>query len=127
MPTANSPPNPTIAPKWAPPLEEPTLVQYFTQLISYEVEVVWHNARAQCLQEGGDLATILTEAESQALRYLEATNDALGDPCYGILKYRGVEYKCGTFANVLRFLCLCRDSHITFVSLSKHAFRTQRF
>jgi len=38
-----------------------------TELVYYSSQLKWHEARAACLQEGGDLATIRTEAENRAI------------------------------------------------------------
>ena len=67
MPTAAPTPVPTPEPTWEPPVLAPTPRDHNTELVYYSSTLNWHEARAACLQDGGDLVIIRTEAENRAV------------------------------------------------------------
>ena len=49
------------------PTAAPTPRDHNTELVYYSSTLNWHEARAACLQDGGDLVIIRTEAENRAV------------------------------------------------------------
>ena len=70
QPTAGPTPVVTSAPTYAPPIREPIRREHNSELVYTLEGLTFHEARAACLQEGGDLVTIRTEAENRAVANL---------------------------------------------------------
>lgn len=87
-PTGAPSPSPTDAPTYAPALLEPVRREHNSEL-SYSGEgLTFHEARASCLQEGGDLVTIRSLAENKAVaNFVRQINDQEGQIWIGLEDY----------------------------------------